>query len=448
MSCTSTTMTLTVRPSRRGHCALALCLAITQPVFSSALSQAGGRSAQASARCGSGWVVRSISARPDDAFAGHAPLGTPSAALGASGLYVVGRVMPTAAFDTGEPSALMTGPDGKVFPLPAGAERGEAFRIAVAAPDSIYLLWGVSNPAVDTARRGRELPTEVWFSSRSRGKGWGAPTRLFTALRVGWDNAQVSEVVRDGQGAFHVAFSAERDWGKATLVHVTMRHGSASLATTELRSGAGYVTAVPTPSGMLFAFVAPDLVKAHNANSVFVIDADETGFLPPARLVMSSPGEEQAIALRAVSTANEAIHLVWLERRGADAGPLLRHTLSRDGGRQWSPWTDVAYVGAPQITAVPDGRGGVQVLYTVLTQSDRGHSEVVCWNEGWGQPVRLGGRLSLLEPLPVAGTSARPALVATAMVFDSLLTTYRVTWLQRSPTPPCTRGRTRVPCPE
>ena len=427
--------------------ALSSGLALMQPVAGVAHPQATNPTARASSRCTSDWMPRPLSSRPEsDGYAGKAFLGSPSAARVRAGLYVVGSALPQAAAGAGVPSALLIGPGGTALPLPAGADRGQLFRIAVAEPDSIYLLWGASGPSADSARRRPNAsPTEVWFSSRIGDTGWTVPERLFTALTIGWDDAQVPEIVRDRAGAFHLAFAGERAWGHATLVLVTMRRGVASVATTELRGVAGYVTAAPAPDGMLVAFVAPDFVKERNANSVFVIGADDTGFLHPARLVMSSPGEEQAVALRAIATAN-AVHLVWIELRGQDADPLLRHTVSRDGGTRWSPWTDAAYTGTPHITAMPDGRDGVNVLYTIWTRSGPSHSEVMCWDGGWEGPVRLGAGLRLLDPHPVVGRATRPSLVATAIVPGRALPTYRVTWLERAAAQPCTAGRRDVPC--
>ena len=438
-----------IRRRLLGIVALSSGLAIAQPAFSVVRSQAVDQSVRALSRCQSDWVVRSPWSSPArDAFAGNVFAGSPAAALGRSGPYVVGRVHSATANDTGVPPTRLIGPDGTSLPLPAGAERGQVDRVAVAGADSIYLLWGVATPSTDTVRGRRiERLTEVWFSSRTRGKGWTDPARLFNALAIGWDS-QLAEVVRDGRGAFHLAFAAEREWTRTTLVHVTMRRGAASIATTELRSPAAYVHAVTTSRGVLIGFVAPDVVKAHNANSVFVIDADEKGFHPPARLVMSSPGEEQAIALRAVATANDVVHLVWIELRGAGAGSLLRHTLSRDGGSRWTPWMDAAYGGVPQITAMPDGRDGLQVFYTVVTEPNLGYSETMCWNGDWESPVRLGGPLRVLDAHPVAGSSARPSLLATELVLGSPATTYRVVWLERSPTRPCPPGRAGTPCPK
>lgn len=433
-----------------GLAVLSFGIAITQPVFTVAYPQVTAPPARQTLRCTSQWVARPISVRPIRAgSSGSVLLGPPSAALGRSGFYIVGSVLSQTPKGAGVPSALLIGPGGTPLALPAGAERGQVLRIAVADPDSVYLLWGVSNETADTTQRPRSSsPNEIWLSTRTSGKGWATPRRLFSALRIGWDDAQVPEMVRDRQGTFHLAFAAEREWANATLVHVTMRRGSAHVATMGLRGGAGYLNVVPTPNGLLVAFVAPDLTEARNANSVFVIDADGTGFHPPARLVMSSPGEEQAVALRAAATLDGGIHLVWIEQRGVGADPLLRHTESRDAGKQWSPWTDADYGGVAHMTAIPDGRDGVSVFYTKSDRSGPSHSEMMCWNGGWSQPVRLGGRLRLIDPHPVAGNATRPSLIATAMVPGSRLTISRVTWLERSPTQPCAAGTNAMACRE
>jgi hypothetical protein len=438
------------RAIRRFHLevvALSCGLALAQPAFSDARAQGSGRSVQAPSRCTNDWVERPIGRRATkDGDAGTAFLGAPSAARGRSGLYIVGRIVPRSAPNAAVSSAVLIGPGGTLLPLPVGADRGELFRIAVAEPDSIYLLWGISNPPADTAQGRRSAyPTELWFSSRTRGKGWAVPERLFTALAIEWEDAQVPEVVRDTKGAFHLAFAAERAWANATLVHVTMRSGRASVDALALHGVAGYVSAAPTRSGLLVAFVAPDFVKARNANSVFVIDADESGFLPPARMVMSSPGEEQAVALRAVTTPDQAVHLVWVEQRDANTDPLLRHTVSRDGGSQWSPWSDATYAGLPHITAMPNGRDGVSVFYTIWKRTGPSHSEVMCWNGEWNGPARLGGALTLLDPHPVVGSAARPWLVATAKGAGSTPANYRVAWLERA-AQTCRAGSNVIPC--
>jgi hypothetical protein len=233
-------MPRTVLRFAHGFFALSSGLAIMQPVLADAHARVTSQSAQAASRCTSDWIVRSIVTRPaKDAYAGNVFLGSPSAALVRSGLYVVGKVQPRTDSGAGAPSTLLIGPDGRALPLPAGAERGQVFRIAVAEPDSIYLLWGVANSPGDTAQRPQSaLPTEVWFTVRTRDKGWAAPTRVFTALRIGWDDAQVPEVVRDRQGAFQLAFTAEREWGRATLVRLTMRRGGSSVALPHSRSAA------------------------------------------------------------------------------------------------------------------------------------------------------------------------------------------------------------------
>ena len=137
---------------------------------------------------------------------------------------------------------------------------------------------------------------------------------------------------------------------------------------------------------------------------------------------------------------------MWIERRDAGAAPSLRHSVSRDQGKEWSPWSDAPYAGAPHITAMPAGRDGVNVFYTMWDRSGPSHSEVMCWNGSWDGPVRLGGRLRFLDPHPVEGGAAQASLVTTEVVPGSPRPTYRVTWLERSATDACAAGRDTMPC--
>jgi hypothetical protein len=182
------------------------------------------------------------------------------------------------------------------------------------------------------------------------------------------------------------------------------------------------------------------MTKQHNSNSVFAIDVDGRGFHPPARLVMSSPGSEQAVALRATSTPDGAIHLVWIESRRSEA-PSLRHTVSRDEGRTWSSWDDAPYRGDPHFSLTPSGASGVAVFYTTWTKAGPSHAEVQCWAGVWHSAQRFGDTLRLWDPHPVLSADSRRSMVATAVV-PTVPETFRTVWLEQTRNDACrSRGR-------
>jgi hypothetical protein len=373
-----------------------------------------------------------------------AALYSPSAVRTARGLYVTGNVQFPREHWSHTAEAALIGPDGTAMTLPKGANEGRGLRLAVSAPDTLYLLWGIRSAEADTSNGGSRFVNELWFASRAGRAAWTQPTRLYLAEKIRMDDTDLHDMVHDGTGTFHLVFAAQRYFAETNLVHVRMRAGRATVTAIELRGGAGYVDAVPTASGLLVAFVAPDVTKPRNANSVFVIDVDDRGFHAPARLVMSSPGQEQAFALRAVSTADGAIHLVWVEARPAEP-PLLRHTVSRDGGKTWSPWHDAPYNGDPHFALTPAGSAGVAAYYTVWTQADRSHSEMRCWDESWHSAQRFGGGLRLWDPHPVLSADSRRSMVATA-VMPTVPETFRTIWLDRTRDASCRPGRRDAAC--
>jgi hypothetical protein len=282
--------------------------------------------------------------------------------------------------------------------------------------------------------------TEIWFASRIGKASWTQPARIHAAENIAWDDTDLHDVKRDAGGTFHFVFAAQRYYSETNLVHVAIRAGRPSVRALELRGGAGYVDVALTASGLVTAFVAPDMTKDRNANSVFVIDVDERGFRPPARLVMSSPGDEQAMALRATSTPDGSIHLVWIETRRS-AAPSLRHTVSRDDGRTWSAWNDAPYHGDPHLSLTPSGASGVAAYYTVWTKAGPSHSEVRCWDNGWYSAQRFGGALRLWDPHPALSAESRRSMVATAVI-PTVPESFRTVWLEQTRSDACrSRGR-------
>lgn len=333
----------------------------------------------------------------------------PSVAATRSGpVYVAGNDIAGFTADTVPDNPLTVWQlGGRSLGRPPGTFRFAYPKALIDDEDHLHLIW--AEPLADsppiTARdwHRRPRPRSVWTSRYRPGAGWSVPRKVLEDANLWWDESVTTGQVTSGSSQWTLAVSTLKRGATPASIRLIGLARDSVMTSTIANAGGLYTRLASAGTDVLIGYLAPAprAGPGSDGNSVFVAASSDGGATWRPPILVSRSGAQPAYELQTVTGSDGVVHLIWLQTI-AGAPDVIRHVMSRDGGRTWSARDDLHPEGKTAgLDAVIDACGTVHLVFEHWDASWRAHLEYVTWRERW----------SHVEPLfPELIVSGRPTL--------------------------------------
>ena len=351
----------------------------------------------------------------------------PSVAVGAGVVYVVGNQILFDAQPVVESPLVSLILGGKGIGRPEGRFHFVMPKAVVDDAGRLHLLWAEPPGEYEQINSDLWPPyrlTSIWTAVYVAGTGWTPPRRLYDGKQFFWDHAPIASgfgILDSATGArrrddrIGIAVSTFTGERGQPQIYLHLRDGGWILGSipTTTHSGGVFPTLVANGEQLYLAFLGADPNAQSDINSVIFQRSTDGGKTWSASHVVSRSGDRPARAVQVIVEPTGAIHLFWLQSATGE-GTVLRHAMSRDDGRSWSPPDDYGTaVERHNLRAVIDSRNVMHVVWENWAEGPHAiRLEHTTWNGRWSAPHQLFAGWRSYTPALVLSERGLPLLVS------------------------------------